>query len=92
MNKEEFTKLIKELGHQKVQDLYCYSCLLCSHFDEQKAYDLIDVLNSVWLKDENNYSISLLSDKLYELVSNGEDIEDMSARDILDLIYEDIDF
>jgi len=88
--KEEFMKLYDELGWSKVDDLYHYSCLLASGFDKDKAYELISLLNDLWLKDENNYSISKLSDMLYEVYDDIED--DMSTREILELMYENAEY
>ena len=66
MKKEDFVKLYEELGWSKVNDLYMYSCLLTSGFDKEKAYDLISLLDDLWLKDENGTSISTISDALYD--------------------------
>lgn len=90
MKKEEFIELYKQLGYTTIDDLYHYSCLLASGFDEEQSYKLISLLNDLWLKDENNYSISKLSDMLYEIY---DDINDsMSTRQILTLMYENEDF
>lgn len=86
MNKEEFEKLYKELGVCKIDDLYHYSCLLNSGFDKDLAYENISLLNDLWLKDENNYGISKLSDMLYEIYDD-IDTEEMSTREILEEMY-----
>ncbi|MCI6457264.1 MAG: hypothetical protein MSA56_06140 [Clostridium sp.] len=85
MNKEEFIKTYNDLTAQDnlmVDKLYMFSCLKCSGFEDNKAYELVGLLNELWLKDETNTSISLLSDMLYK---NYEDlnIENMTAREIL---------
>ena len=86
MEREEVEKLYKELGWSKIDDLYHYSCLLTSGFDEEQAFELIGVLNDLWLKDENNYGISKLSDMLYN-VYDDINFEEMSTREILEEMY-----
>ena len=87
MSKEEVEKLYDELGYNKIDDLYHYSCLLTSGFDKDNAYDLISVLNDLWLDDENDLGISKLSDMLYS-VYNNIDINNMTTREILKEMYE----
>ena len=85
MNKEEFIKAYNDLTAQDnlmVDKLYMFSCLKCSGFEDNKAYELVGLLNELWLKDETNTSISLLSDMLYENYED-LDIENMTAREIL---------
>jgi len=85
MNKEEFIKTYNDLTAQDnlmVDKLYMFSCLKCSGFEDNKAYELVGLLNELWLKDETNTSISLLSDMLYENYED-LDIENMTAREIL---------
>lgn len=82
MKKEDFVKLYEELGWSKVNDLYMYSCLLTSGFDKEKAYDLISLLDDLWLKDENGTSISTISDALYDNYKY-LDLDNMSTREIL---------
>ena len=89
MTKEDFMKLYDELGWTKIEDLYNYSCLITSGFEKDKAYELKDLLNELWLKDENNYSISKLSDMLYDIYDNIEDgIDEMATREVLREMYE----
>lgn len=93
MNKMEVEKLYNELGVCKIDDLYHYNCLLTSGFDKDKAYDLISTLNSLWLKDENNYGISKLSDMLYEVYDEIEDeIDEMTSYEILEVMYENDEY
>lgn len=88
MNKKEIEKLYNELGWQKIDELYDYSCLLTSGFNEEQAYNLKGLLNELWLKDENNYSISKLSDMLYNIYDDIKDnIKDMATREILYEMY-----
>lgn len=85
MSKEEFIKTYNDLTAQDnlmVDKLYMFSCLKCSGFEDNKAYELVGLLNELWLKDETNTSISLLSDMLYENYED-LDIENMTAREIL---------
>jgi len=85
MNKEEFIKTYNDLTAQDnlmVDKLYMFSCLKCSGFEDNKAYELVGLLNELWLKDETDTSISLLSDMLYENYED-LDIENMTAREIL---------
>lgn len=86
MNKEEFIKLYKELGNCKIDDLYHFSCLIGSGFDEDTAYENINLLNDLWLKDENDLSISKLSDMLYSVYDEID--EEMSTREILLYLYD----
>lgn len=84
MKKEDFVKLYEELGWSKVNDLYMYSCLLTSGFDKEKAYDLISILNDLWLKEESGISISTISDALYDNYKDLDlDLDNMSTREIL---------
>jgi hypothetical protein len=82
MNKKEFIKLYEDLTWSKVNDLYMYSCLVTSGFDKDTAYDLISLLDDLWIKDESNTSISTISDALYENYDY-LDIDNMSTREIL---------
>ena len=82
MNKNEIIKLFEYLGEQNVDDLYHYGCLKLSGFDEDKSYELIPLLKELWLKDENDASISTISDALYDNFED-LDLENMTAREIL---------
>lgn len=89
MEKKEIERLYEELGYNKIDELYNYSCLLTSGFDKEQAYNLIGLLNDLWLDDENNYSISKLSDMLYDIYDCIEDrIDDMDTSDILLEMYD----
>lgn len=85
MTREEMDKILDEYGQCRINDLYCYSCLITSGFDKEKAFELIGLLEDLWLKDENNYSISKLSDMLYE--NYVEEFEEMNTREILSQLY-----
>ncbi len=86
MNKEEVVKLFDELGHSKIDELYYYSCLIASGFDKDTAYENIYLLDGLFRKDENNTSISNISDMLYNAWGKA-DFDEMSTREILSFIY-----
>lgn len=88
MEREELEKLYEELGYNKVDELYNYSCLLTSGFNKKQAYNLIGLLNDLWLDDENNYSVSKLSDMLYN-VYDDIDTDKLTTREILEKMYEE---
>lgn len=87
MEKEEVLKLYNELGENKVDELYYYSCLLSSGFDNDTAYKLIGTLRSIWLEDENDYSISKLSDMLFNVYDEIDDIDDLTDSELLYKMY-----
>lgn len=89
MNREEMEKLYKEVGEENIDNLYAYSCLLTSGFDEEQAFNLFGLLIDLWLKDENNYGLSKLSDMLHRIYNNIENnINDMCVREILIKMYQ----
>lgn len=89
MNREEMEKLYKEVGKENIDNLYAYSCLLASGFDEEQAFNLFGLLIDLWLKDENDYGLSKLSDMLYNIYDDIEDnINDMRVKEILIKMYQ----
>ena len=89
MNREEMEKLYKEVGEENIDNLYAYSCLLASGFNKEQAFNLFGLLIDLWLKDENNYGLSKLSDMLHRIYNNIEDnINDMCVREILIKMYQ----
>ena len=89
MNREEMEKLYKEVGGENIDNLYAYSCLLASGFDEEQAFNLFGLLIDLWLKDENNYGLSKLSDMLHRIYNNiKNNINDMCVREILIKMYQ----
>lgn len=89
MNREEMEKLYKEVGEENIDNLYAYSCLLASGFDKEQAFNLFNLLIDLWLKDENDYGLSKLSDMLYNIYNDIEDnIKNMCAKEILIKVYE----
>ena len=89
MNREEMEKLYKEVGKENIDNLYAYSCLLASGFNKEQAFNLFGLLIDLWLKDENDYGLSKLSDMLYRIYNDIEDnINDMYVREILIKMYQ----
>lgn len=89
MNREEMEKLYKEVGEENIDNLYAYSCLLASGFDKEQAFNLFGLLIDLWLKDENNYGLSKLSDMLHRIYNNIENnINDMCVKEILIKMYQ----
>lgn len=86
MNKEVVLYLYEKLGEQTIDELYMFSCLKASGFDEDRAYFLIPTLKDLWLKDENNYGLSKLSDMLYNIYD--EDMFELTTRELLQVMYE----
>ena len=86
MNKEEFIEVYNSLSEETIDNLYVFSCLKLSGFDYDTAFSLIYTLKSLWLKDENRYSISCLSDMLYEVYD--EDFLKLTTREQLQLMCE----
>jgi hypothetical protein len=89
MNREEMEKLYKEVGEENIDNLYAYSCLLASGFDKEQAFNLFNLLIGLWLKDENDYGLSKLSDMLYNIYNDIEDnINNMCVKEILIKMYQ----
>ncbi len=82
---EKIKELYQSLGDSTITDLYMYSCLITSGFNEEKATKLLSLLRGIWIKDENSRDISTLSDNLYEAYENDKNIGELSPREILDL-------
>ena len=85
LSRDELNRQYNMLGTQTIDDLYMYSCLILSGFERDRAYELIPTLRNVWLKDENNLTISTLSDMLYEIRDELND--EMTDREILNAMY-----
>lgn len=94
MNEKEFIGLYNRLMNNYyiniIDELYAFSCLKYSGFSDSKAYELKSLLYELWLKDENDISISRLSDMLYENYDK-IDFEKLGARGILLFLYEESD-
>ena len=82
---EKIRELYQSLGDSTIIDLYMYSCLIASGFNEEKATELLPLLKEIWLKDETDKGISSLSDSLFEAYKNDVKIKELSPREILSL-------
>lgn len=83
--KKKFLDIYNELGDERIEELYMFSCLKASGFNDELGQKLIPLLKDLWLDDTACRCISQLSDDLYEL-SQSEDIDDLSVREILEMI------
>lgn len=88
IDKEKFIDTYNN-NKNEIQKLYTFGCLVSSGFDNDKAYELKDLLLKLWLKDSNCSSISTLSDMLYENYDK-LDIKNMSLWDMLEIMYESV--
>ena len=86
MNKETLLYLYEKLEEQTSGEWEMLNFLKASGFDKDKAYSLIPTLNDLWLKDENNYSLSKLSDMLYNVYD--EDMLELTTRELVQVMYE----
>ena len=82
---ERIKELYQSLDDSTITDLYMYSCLIASGFNEEKATELLPLLKEIWLKDETDKGISSLSDSLFEAYKNDVKIKELSPREILTL-------
>lgn len=82
---EKIRELYQSLGDSTIIDLYMYSCLIASGFNEEKAIELLPLLKEIWLKDETDKGISTLSDSLFRAYKNDVKINELSPREILSL-------
>lgn len=73
---KDFIKLYNELGDNKIEELYMFSCLKASGFSDELGQKLIPLLRDLWLDDMACRCISQLSDNLYEVYKNGDYSED----------------
>ena len=82
---EKIRELYQSLDDSTIIDLYMYSCLIASGFNEneEKVIELLPLLKEIWLKDETDKGISSLSDSLFEAYKNDVKIEKLSPREIL---------
>lgn len=82
---KKIKELYQSLDDSTITDLYMYSCLIASGFNEEKATELLPLLKEIWLKDETDKGISTLSDSLFRAYKNEVKIEELSPREILSL-------
>lgn len=89
MSRQEIETLYEELKDEKIDILYFYSCLLSSGFNKDNAFNLIYTLKELWLKDEYEYTISKLSDMLFNIYEDiSGNLMDLTTNEILELMYE----
>lgn len=95
LEKNEFIKTYNNISNNYylnfIDDLYLFECLKCSGFDNSQAYDLMNTLRELWLKDENCKCISGLSDMLYKYCTNhGVDLtKKIPTRKLLVELYKE---
>lgn len=82
---EKIRELYQNLDDSTIINLYMYSCLIASGFNEEKTTELLPLLKEIWLKDETDKGISSLSDSLFETYKNDVKIKELSPREILSL-------
>lgn len=82
---EKIKELYQNLDDSTIINLYMYSCLIASGFNEEKVTELLPLLKEIWLKDETDKGISTLSDSLFRAYKNDIKIEELSPREILSL-------
>lgn len=84
---------LQKKGSLFVESLYMLDCLRASGFKDAEALDHIDLLRSLWIKDETDTSIGRLSDYLFQYVNEVDDYKEKSVREILSDIrfYNDLD-
>ncbi len=88
LSKESIKYLYSKIGDIDIDKLYMYSCLKWSGFDDDLAFDYIDILRQVWLKDEMNRSLSYLSDGIFEIYENiGNEVLKMTPSEILEEFF-----
>lgn len=92
---KNFIELYNELGDSKIEELYMFSCLKTSGFNDELGQKLIPLLRELWLDDMACRCISQLSDNLYEVYENADEEEDfleLTSKELLRLDEFGIDF
>ena len=92
---KNFMELYNELGDNKIEELYMFSCLKASGFNDELGQKLISLLRELWLDDMACRCISQLSDNLYEVYVNADKTEDfleLTSKELLELDEFGIDF
>lgn len=92
---KNFIELYNELGDSKIEELYMFSCLKASGFNDELGQKLIPLLRELWLDDMACRCISQLSDNLYEVYENADEEEDfleLTSKELLRLDEFGIDF
>lgn len=84
---KKFLDIYNELGDKLIEELYMYSCLKASGFDDELGQKLIPLLRQLWLDDYNCRCISQLSDNLYAVYEEygNEDFLELTSKELLEL-------
>ena len=85
---KKFIELYNELGDTRIEELYMFSCLKASGFDDELGQKLIPLLRQLWLDDYSCGCISQLSDNLYAVYENADKTEDfleLTSKELLEL-------
>lgn len=84
---KKFLDIYNELGDEKIEELYMFSCLKASGFNEELGQKLIPLLRNLWLDDTACRCISQLSNNLYAVYEeNGkEDFLELTSKELLEL-------
>lgn len=92
---KKFLDIYNELGDKLIEELYMFSCLKASGFDDELGQKLIPLLRKLWLDDYTCRCISQLSDNLYAVYENADKTEDfleLTSTELLELDEFGIDF
>ena len=92
---KKFLELYNELGEDRIEELYVFSCLKRSGFNDELGQKLIPLLIEIWRDDYACRCISLLSDNLYEVYENADEKEDfleLTSKELLEYDEFEIDF
>lgn len=92
---KKFIELYNELGDSKIEELYMFSCLKASGFNDELGQKLIPLLRKLWLDDMACRCISQLSDNLYEVYENADETEnflELTSKELLEYDEFKIDF
>ena len=84
---KKFIELYNELGDTRIEELYMFSCLKASGFDDELGQKLIPLLRQLWLDDMACRCISQLSDNLYAVYENADKTEDfleLTSKELLE--------
>ena len=84
---KKFLDIYNELGDKLIEELYMYSCLKASGFDDELGQKLIPLLRQLWLDDYNCRCISQLSDNLYAVYEEygNEYFLELTSEELLEL-------
>lgn len=84
---KKFLDIYNELGDKRIEELYMFSCLKASGFNDELGQKLIPLLKDLWLDDTACRCISQLSDNLYAVYEeNGkEDFLELTSKELLEL-------